>query len=93
MKLNPNKKFPKNSFIEFDYVAEGDHSETFEEDVSGKTPRQVMSGIMKEARISNADYVHWQGLYRDDKKLAGKKKLTELAVKVSNAKRKMREIF
>lgn len=92
MKLTPNKKFPKNTWLQFNYVSEDGSSPDYEENVSGKTPQEVMSGIMKEARISNAKFVNWQGLYHDDKELAGKKDLIKLAVAVSNSKSKLRKM-
>lgn len=78
-----DKKMPANSWLEFHYVMEGEHLESLDENVSGKTMREVLAGIMREARIGNFDYVYWEGLYSDDKKIAGHKFLVDMAVEVS----------
>ena len=86
-----DKKFPKGTYLEYHMVYEGEHAPSMEEDVSGKTPREVLNGVMKEARISNADYVYWEGAYQDERRLLNHKNLVWLAVHSSKNK-KLRDV-
>lgn len=91
--FDPFKKITKDMWLEYHFVFEGEHMESEEENIRGKTLAKVMREIMASARKANADYVHWDGLFTGEDKeefygggepTLGHKVLTRIAVKVSD---------
>lgn len=87
--MTANKEYAK--FFEYHYVFEGEHGETIAEGCPNNISlAKAMKEIMKEARVSNADYVYWEGLYKNKsdwekgKKTYGHKKLTDIALKLDS---------
>jgi len=88
--INPFEKVKKDMWLEYHFVFEGEHMESEEENIRGKTLAKVMRELMHDARVGNADYVHWDGLYEKTEDFygggeptLGHRTLTKIAVKVS----------
>jgi len=89
--FDPFKKITKDMWLEYHFVFEGEHMESVEENIRGKTLAKVMREIMTSARKADAEYVHWDGLYEKTEEFYGggepnlsHKTLTKIAVKVSD---------